>query len=151
MKKRPPDQQPWMSAPDYGRSIRPGIGINLIVADVAAATRFASEVLGATVTYADEDFAVLRGMGAEWMVHADHTYRDNPVSGLVKDVTGRGAGVELRLYGCDPDAAEAKAREGGYTVLAGAIDKPHGLREAIILDNDGYCWIPGVALPRGAD
>ena len=47
------------------------------------------------VTYADEDFAVLRAVGADWMVHADHTYRDNPVIGLVEGVTGRGAGIEL--------------------------------------------------------
>ncbi|MFO1089054.1 MAG: hypothetical protein U1E46_05680 [Hyphomicrobiales bacterium] len=139
-----------MPAPEYGRSLKTGIGINLLVTSVANATRFAREVLGATVTYADEDFGVLRAPGAEWMVHADHTYNDNPVGGLVKDVTGRGAGVELRLYGCDPDAAEARARAAGYTVLAGSIDKPHGLREAIILDDDGYCWIPGVALARKA-
>ena len=31
MKKRAPDQQPWMSPPDYGRSLRPGIGFNLLV------------------------------------------------------------------------------------------------------------------------
>ena len=24
-----------------------------------------------------------------------------------------------------------------------ATDKPHGLREAYILDPDGYCWVPG--------
>jgi catechol 2,3-dioxygenase-like lactoylglutathione lyase family enzyme len=149
MKKRPPDREPFMPAPEYGRSLRPGLGVNLIVADVAAAVRFATHVLGATVAYADEDFAVLRAMGAEWMAHADHTYRDNPVSGLVAGVTGRGAGVELRLYGCDPDMAEAKARDGGFTVLAGAMDKPHGLREAVILDDDGYCWVPGVALAAG--
>jgi catechol 2,3-dioxygenase-like lactoylglutathione lyase family enzyme len=149
MKKRPPDRQPFMPAPEYGRSLRPGLGVNLIVADVAATVRFATEVLGATTAYADEDFAVLRCVGAEWMAHADHTYRDNPVSGLVAGVTGRGAGVELRLYGCDPDAAEARARPAGYTVLAGAIDKPHGLREAVILDDDGYCWVPGVALAAG--
>ena len=147
MKKRGPDQTPWMAADTYGRSIRPGIGVNLLVEDVARGLQFAKSVLGATVTYADVDFAVLRCVGAEWMLHADHTYRDNPVGGLVRDVVGRGAGVELRLYGVDPDTAEKAAREGGYTVLAGALDKPHGLREAIILDDDGYCWIPGTALP----
>jgi hypothetical protein len=56
--------------------------------------------------------------------------------------------VELRLYGCDPDTAEAAARKGGWTVLTGAMDKPHGLRECIILDDEGYCWVPGVALPK---
>ncbi len=60
----------------------------------------------------------------------------------------RGAGVELRIYGCDPDQAEARARELGFTVLSGAMDKPHGLRECVILDDDGYAWVPAVALPR---
>jgi hypothetical protein len=26
------------------------------------------------------------------------------------------------------------------------MDKPHGLRECVLLDDDGYCWVPGVAL-----
>jgi catechol 2,3-dioxygenase-like lactoylglutathione lyase family enzyme len=148
MKKRAPDQTPWMPAPDYGRSLKPGLGVNLLVKNVSAGVKFATEVLGATVTYADDDFAVLRGTTAEWMLHADHTYSDNPVRGLVQGNEGRGAGVELRLYGCDPDMAEAAARKGGWTVLAGSMDKPHGLRECVILDDEGYCWVPGVPLPR---
>jgi len=60
----------------------------------------------------------------------------------VRGLEARGAGIELRLYGTDPDAAEGRAREAGAIVLAGAIDKPHGLREAYILDGDGYVWVP---------
>lgn len=135
-----------MSPADYGRSLRPGIGVNLLARDVAASTRFATRVLGATVIYEDVDFAVLRCRGAEWMVHADHTYGDNALIGLVSGQEGRGAGVELRVYGVDPDAAEAAARAHDYTILAGAADKPHGLREAVILDDDGYAWVPGTAL-----
>jgi uncharacterized glyoxalase superfamily protein PhnB len=148
MKKRPPDQVPWMSPPDYGRSLAPGLGINLLVRDVAGAVRFGTEALGATAVYADEDFAVLRLAGAEWMVHADHTYLDNPLTGIIAGAETRGAGVELRLYGVDPDAAEARARAGGWTVLAGTMDKPHGLREAVLVDDEGYVWIPAVALPE---
>ena len=70
MKKRASDRQPWMSPEDYGRSIRPGIGFNLLVKDVARSVKFAEGVLGATATYADEDFAVLRLNGSEWMLHA---------------------------------------------------------------------------------
>ena len=54
--------------------------------------------------------------------------------------------VELRFYGVDPDAAEARARARGDTVLAGAADKPHGLRESYLVDPDGYVWVPGVAI-----
>jgi len=146
MKKRPTDQTPWMDPADYGRTLRPGIGFNLLVRDMEAALRFATEALGATVTYADNDFAALRLAGAEWMLHADHTYSDNPLVGIVKDVEARGAGVELRLYGVDPDEIEARARAGGWTVLAGSMDKPHGLREAVIVDDEGYVWVPGIAL-----
>lgn len=144
MKKRSPGKTPPVSAEDYGRSLR-GIGFNLLVSDVARAVHFATEVLGATSFYDDEDFAALRWNGADFMFHADHAYRDNALSGIVAGLEARGAGVELRLYGCDPDTAEAKARELGFTVLSGAIDKPHGLRECVILDDDGFAWVPAVA------
>ena len=62
--------------------------------------------------------------------------------GSVAGLEARGAGVELRLYGVDPDEAEAAARRSGATVLAPAADKPHGLREAHIVDDDGYVWVP---------
>lgn len=134
-----------MTASDYGRSIKPGIGFNLLVKDVKRSVAFCEEVLGATAIYADEDFAVLRLNGSEWMLHGDHTYSDNPLSGVIAGVEARGAGVELRVYGCDPDVAEAAARAHGHTVLAGSMDKPHGLRECVLIDEDGYVWIPGVA------
>ena len=146
MKKRTSD--PWMPAPAYGRTLT-GLGVNLLVADVGSSVAFAEAVLGATTVYADPDFAVLRRDGMEWMLHADHTYDRHPLSGLVAGIEGRGAGVELRVHGVDPDDAERRAREAGYTVLASALDKPHGLREAYILDPDGYCWVPDVPAPRG--
>jgi catechol 2,3-dioxygenase-like lactoylglutathione lyase family enzyme len=136
----------WMPAPEYGRGLR-GLGINIVVRDVTAALKFQTEVLGAEVVHGDPDFAALRGFGSEWMLHADHTYSDHPLKGSLSGDLARGIGAELRLYGRDPDAAEATARELGYEVLAGALDKPHGLREAYIIDQDGYLWVPGVALP----
>ena len=145
MKKRAPDKTPPVSPPDYGRALR-GIGFNLLVRDVPRAVTFAVEVLGATSFYDDDDFAALRLNGSDFMFHADHTYRDHPLSGVVKDVEARGAGVELRIYGCDPDVAEAKARALGHTVLACSMDKPHGLRECMIIDEEGYVWVPGMAI-----
>ncbi len=136
---------PWMPADEYGRGLK-GFGVNLLVSDVAASVAFATAVLGAEAVYHDPDFAVLRRGAVGWMLHADHAYADHPLAGFVKGLDGRGAGVELRLYDCDPDAAEAAARAAGYLVLAGAADKPHGLREAFILDPDGYCWVPGRAI-----
>ena len=135
----------WMPADEYGRSLS-GLGVNLLVPDVARALRFQTEVLGARVLYSDPDFAVLRGFSAEWMFHADHTYRDHPLRGSLTPELARGIGVELRLHGCDPDAAEHRARELGYAVLAGAMDKPHGLREAFLLDADAYLWVPDLPI-----
>jgi hypothetical protein len=60
----------------------------------------------------------------------------------------RGVGAELRLHGRDPDEAEAAARKLGVSVLAGAKDKPHGLREAYLFDPDGYLWVVDIPLPR---
>ncbi len=145
MKKRSADKLPPVSPAEYGRSLR-GLGFNLLVGDVPGAVKFAVEVLGATSFYDDADFAAMKLNGGDFMFHADHTYQDNPLSGVIAGIEGRGAGVELRLYGCDPDVAERAARAGGWTVLAGAMDKPHGLRECVIVDDAGYVWVPGVAL-----
>ncbi len=141
MKKRTND--PWMPAGDYGRSLT-GMGVNLLVKDVERALTFQRQVLGAAVVYSDPDFAVVCAQGSEWMFHADHTYLDHPMTGAVAGVEARGVGVELRLHGCDPDRAEQAAREHGFTVLDGAADKPHGLREAFLIDDDGYVWVPDV-------
>ncbi|MBI1386490.1 MAG: hypothetical protein GC150_16400 [Rhizobiales bacterium] len=135
-----------MDAARFGRGIAKGLGVNLLVADVERALAFHRDVLASAVVYSDPDFAILTNQGAMYMLHADHTYLDNPVSGLVAGLEGRGAGVELRLYGCDPDDAEARARAGEHIVLAGSMDKPHGLRECCLIDPDGYLWVPSVAL-----
>jgi catechol 2,3-dioxygenase-like lactoylglutathione lyase family enzyme len=140
-----PDNDPWMSAPDYGRSLR-GFGVNLLVRDVAASCAFLIEVLGLEKVFANPDFAVLRHAGHDIILHADGTYADHPLLSLTGDGAIRGAGAELRLYGLDPDEAEARARAHGGTVLAPAADKPHGLRECYLADPDGYIWVPGVAL-----
>ncbi len=148
MVKKRGSQEPWMPAPDYGRSLR-GLTINLLVRDVARSVAFALEVLGATLVYADPDFAVLRRGAAEWMLHADHSYGSHPLLALTGDGALRGAGIELRLHDHDPDAAAAAAARLGHTVLAAAADKPHGLREAYIADPDGYVWVPDRPLPAG--
>ena len=134
---------PWMPAKDYGRSLR-GLTVNLLVADIEAALAFQREVLGATIVYSDLDFAVCSGFEADWMLHADHTYENYPMGSTVGVASPRGGGLEIRLHGCDPDAAEAAARRLGFEVLSPATDKGHGLREAYIRDPDGYVWVPDV-------
>lgn len=141
-------KQPWMNADDYGRSIPSGLSVNLLVTDMEAAINFQRQVLGCEIVYDDEDFAVVRGYGAEWLLHTDHTYDDHPMIGILDGAEVRGQGVEIRLYGCDPDGAEARARAGDHIVLQGSMDKPHGLRECFLVGPDGYVWVPGVPLAK---
>ena len=139
-------QSAWMPASEYGRRLS-GLGINLIVRDVSAALSFQSEVLAADILYSDSDFAAMRAFGSEWMLHADHTYDRHPINEILSECPPRGIGIEIRLYGRNPDEAEAIAQALGFEVLASASDKPHGLRETYIVDQDGYLWVPGVPLP----
>jgi catechol 2,3-dioxygenase-like lactoylglutathione lyase family enzyme len=138
---------PWMPARQYSQTLQ-GLTLNLLVQDIARALPFHCEVLGAQVVYSDADFAVLRYGQVEWMLHADHTYLDHPLHASLSEDTPRGVGAELRLHGRDPDEAEAMARRLGFAVLAGSSDKPHGLREAYLVDADGYLWVPDISLPR---
>lgn len=138
---------PWMSAEAFGRSLPRGVGLNLLVSEVAPMEEFLRLVLGARTIDADEDFAAIELLGSVLMLHADHSYADHEMSGVTAGLEVRGAGIEIRLYGADPDAAEARARQRGDVVLAASIDKPHGLRECHIVGPDGYVFVPSLALP----
>ena len=139
--------EPWMAASEYSRTLK-GLTLNYLVKKIEPALNFAQEVLAAEVVYSDLDFAVLSANGAEWMLHADHTYDKHPMGDTVSTGAARGAGIEIRLHGCDPDAAEQAARNEGYEVMSPATDMGHGVREAFIRDTDGYVWVPDVLLPE---
>ncbi len=128
----------------FGRSIPSGLGINLIVSNVDRAARFQVRVFGARIEYSEEHFAMMSAVGSRWLLHSDWSYRNHEMRGVVSGLHARGAGVELRLYGVDPDRAEAAARSSEDTILAASADKPHGLRESYIVDDDGYVWVPCV-------
>ena len=137
---------PFMATPDYGQSLS-GFTINILTANLARALIFQRDVLQAEILHQDEDLLILRGYGSNWMVHADHTYDKHPLLADTQSETRRGAGVELRLHGCDPDAAAARALEQGFRLLDGPRDQSdHGLREVHIIDDDGYIWVPDVPL-----
>ncbi len=138
----------WIPAPEYGRSLT-GFGVNLLVRSIEEALSFQTQVLGAGVVYHDPDIAVLRFESAEWMLHAYHTYDAHPLYPVITSEKEKGLGIELRLHGRDPDAAEAAARDLGYAVIETTQDKPHGLRECVIRDQEGYFWVPDV--PSGSD
>lgn len=142
----PPDKEVNRPDPDaFGRGIGRGLGINLLVGSVDRSARFQAEVFGARIVYWEEHFAVMNAAGSTWLLHSDWSYRNHAMAGAVAGLEARGGGVELRLYGVDPDLAEAAARLCGATVLAAAADKPHGLREVYIVDDDGYVWVPSRA------
>jgi catechol 2,3-dioxygenase-like lactoylglutathione lyase family enzyme len=137
---------PWMRAAEYARTLS-GVTLNLLVQDIPRALPFHLQVLGAELVYSDPDFAVLRAAGAEWMLHADHTYEGHPLRDNLGHGERRGAGMEIRLHGRDPDQAVSAARSLGLEVMLEAKDKGHGVREAFLADLDGYVWVPDVLLP----
>jgi uncharacterized glyoxalase superfamily protein PhnB len=126
----------------YGRRMAVGLGINLLVRDVDRSARFQAAVFGAQIRYWEEHFAILSAVGSTWLLHSDWSYRGSAMASSIAGVQTRGGGVELRLYGVDPDAAVESAQGLGATILAPPADKPHGLREAYIVDDDGYVWVP---------
>lgn len=147
VKKRIGD--PWMPADEFGRSLPRGLGLNILVPDMQPMTAFCTAVLDGRIVYEDADFGVIDLAGSILLVHADHTYRDHEMAGVIADVELRGLGAEIRVYGIDPDTAEAKARDAGFVVLSGSLDKPHGLRECHLVGPAGYVFVPCRALPRG--
>jgi catechol 2,3-dioxygenase-like lactoylglutathione lyase family enzyme len=137
--------KPAPSGAVYGRSLT-GLGFNLIVSDLERALHFATQVLAATIRFRTDAFAAMRLGGHDFMFHINSSYRGNELHATLISDAPRGVGIELRCYETDPDHAEACARRLGFTVLAGSINKPHGLRECMILDDDGYVWIPSSRL-----
>ena len=137
-------RQPWMNASEFGRNLPRGVGVNLLVQDMEAQVRFCRDVLGAMILYSDEDFAAVELAGSVFMLHCDHTYANHPMCGVVSGVGTRGQGIEIRIYGLDPDRTEARAGDNveSCTVLSGSLDRPHGLRECHIVGPDGYIWVP---------
>lgn len=135
--------EPWKTADEYGRSL-PRFSVNLLASDLPKSLAFYSNVLAAAVIYSDSDFAALRLDDLEFMLHADHAYDHHPWHEGLTLGEQRGLGAELRLFGTDPDAVEARAKKFGATILQPAQDKPHGWRDVIVADPDGYAWAVGV-------
>jgi catechol 2,3-dioxygenase-like lactoylglutathione lyase family enzyme len=130
-----------VSAAEFGTALS-GLGLNLICRDVRANAAFLEQVFAMTVHRRSADFAIVTYADQVFQLHSDGTYHSNPYLGLLPENPPRGAGIELHLYETDPDTAVTRAAALGYTVLQQPADKPHGLREAYILDPDGYAWVP---------
>ena len=134
-----------MSAADYGRTLT-GLSVNLIVRDVARSVPFYTDVLELRLLYSDEDFAAFERDGVKVQIHADHAYARMPWAGRLRDESRRGLGAEIRILGIDPDAAERRARDRRFTVAVPVRDWPHGWRDCVLEDPDGYTFAVGVPL-----
>ena len=132
-----------VKAEDFGRSLK-GLGLNILVRDVPSLTLFLSDVFNMKAHRQSTDFAILIYSDQVFQLHADHTYHSHPLPSLLPELGPRGGGIEIRLYDTDPDAAaERAARHAhGSTLLQEPTNKPHGLRECVILCENGYAWIP---------
>ncbi len=137
----------WIPADEYGRAL-PKFTVNLLVRDVAKALPFYRDVLQATVRYADGDFAALAIAGTDFMLHADLAYDQHPLHKRLQGVRMRGVGAEIRVMGIDPDAAEERAKKFGAEIVQEARDFPHGWRDVMLADPDGYVWAVGVTIGK---
>ena len=125
----------------FGAGLR-GLGLNIVVRDVRNTAAFLETVFGMGIHRLSADFAIVTYGDAVFQLHSDGTYASNPLLALLPENPPRGAGIELRLYDSDPEAAAARAEAAGGTILQPPTDKPHGLREAYILCGNGYAWVP---------
>ncbi len=134
-----------VSSGDFGRSLR-GVGINILVRDVLSEAAKLVEIFDMKVFRKSADFAIVTYGDDVFQLHSDGTFGSHPLLGLLPEAGARGAGVELRLYDTDPDEAAARAEAAGWHILQAPANKPHGLRECVILDADGYAWVPSRGL-----
>lgn len=130
-----------VSADDFGKSLR-GLGLNILVRNVRATCAFLSDIFAVGIHRLSDDFAIVTYGDQVFQLHSDGTYHANPMLGLLPENPPRGAGIEIRFYDTDPDKAVARAMARDAVILQQATDKPHGLREAYILCDDGYAWVP---------
>ena len=130
-----------ISAGDFGKSLR-GIGINLLVRDVIEQCRFLEAVFLVKTHQVSADFAIVTYGDQVFQLHSDGTYHSNPLQGLLPDNPPRGAGIEIRFYDTDPEEVVKRAKALDAVILQEPTDKPHGLREAYILCENGYAWVP---------
>jgi predicted enzyme related to lactoylglutathione lyase len=132
-----------VSAADFGRSLH-GIGLNILTRDVAQLAGFLGQVFGLSVHRQSADFALVAHGGMMMQLHRDTTFAAHPLHALLPEGGLRGAGLQIYLFGVDPDAAAARAAAAGGMVIEPPATKPHGLREATILAPEGQAFSPAV-------
>ena len=136
-------------AAEFGAALQ-GITLNLLTRDVRGEAAFLVGVFGFALHRLSDDYAIVLHNKTVIQLHSDRTFAAHPLHGLLPEAGPRGAGLELRLHGVDPDAACAKASQiADAVVLAAPQNKAgHGLREAVILSPSGYAFVPSLPLAR---
>lgn len=135
-----------LSGAELGRSLR-GIGVNLLCRDVQGTAAFLGEVFGLTLHRVSPDFALVGHGEALIQLHSDAAFARHPLTAVLPENPPRGAGVQIYLFGIDPDRACARAELAGGMVFEPPANKPHGLREATILGPEGHAFSPAVVAP----
>jgi len=132
-----------VSAEDFGRSLH-GLGLNILVRSVPRTADFLTDVFLMKIHRQSTDFAIVSYADQIFKLHADHTYHSHPLPSLLPEIGPRGGGIEIPLYQTNPDNAYQRAEERKHdsTLLAPPVNKPHGLRECVILCESGYAWAP---------
>ena len=129
-----------ISAEDFGASLK-GIGLNLLVRSVKREAAFLETVFDMKAHRVSADFAIMTYGDQVFQLHSDETYHSNPLLGLLPENPPRGAGIEIRLYESDPEDICTRVEAAGGVILQMPTDKPHGLREAYVLCENGYAWV----------
>ena len=134
-------------AAEFGAALQ-GVTLNLLTRDVQGEAAFLAGVFGCAIHRLSDDYAIVVHDEIVMQLHSDRTFAVHPLYGLLPEADPRGAGIEIRLHGVDPDAACAMAIDfADAVVLAAAQDKSgHGLCEAVILSPSGYAFVPSLPL-----
>jgi hypothetical protein len=134
-------------AAEFGAALQ-GITLNLLTRNVRGEAGFLAGVFGCAIHRLSDDYAIVLHDRVVMQLHSDRTFAAHPLFGLLPEAGPRGAGLEIRLHGVDPDAACAKAGQiADAVVLAAPQNKAgHGLREAVILSPSGYAFVPSIPL-----
>lgn len=138
-----------VKAEGFGRSLS-SLGLNILVRSVPSLCDFLQEAFSMEIHRQSDDFAIACYAEQVLQLHADHTYHSHPLPSLLPEAGPRGGGLEIRLYETDPDVALERVSRSNHdaTILEVPTNKPHGLRECVILCENGYAWVPSRHLSK---
>lgn len=83
------------------------------------------------------------------MIMLGHTRED--AYGRMVGSPGNGGGKSIYIAVDDTDAAYARAKAAGATILEEPVDRDHGSRDFICADPEGNVWSFGTYWPKAGD